>query len=187
MATENFKIPVTNWTQVKIDNAKFILAEAKENLKFLDDQSSRISNRAFSILTILGPISGALIAFVVGQMMKEPLQTTFFTWYAITIIFCLIAIMLILGRLVMPRKFMSLGRPPKDICNDDMLGISLDKELSLIAIVMNEIENCQQKIEYNEIQNDERTILLRQSMKSLVLIFMLAIATLIFYFVFTLF
>lgn len=187
MKTENFKIPVTDWTNVKIENAKFVLAEAKDNLKYLDDQSSRISNRAFSILTVLVPITGALIAFVVGQIMKEAIQSAFIIWYVISIIVCLIAIMFLLGRLVMPRKFMSLGRPPKDICNDDMLGLSLSKELSMVAIVMNEIENCQQKIEYNEIQNDKRTKLLSRSMKSLILVFTLAIVTLIICFVFNLF
>ena len=174
MTTDKFQIPVSDWTLVGIDNAKFVLLEAQTYAQYLSDVSSRITARAFSILTVLVPITSALIAYVVGQTMKDN-PNYFITYYIVLIVIGLIATMFFLGKTIMPRLFMPLGRKPIEICNDEMLGVTLSKKLSLISIVLNEIENCQQKIDFNELQNTSRNKMLNSCMKAIGILFAIAI------------
>ena len=178
--TPKFQIPVSDWEEVKIENAKFVLTEAQTYAKDLSEASGHITARAFSILTIFIPITSALIAFVVGESMKGN-PNYFITFYIIVIVTSLIVIMFFLGKLVLPRLFMPLGRQPAAICSDEMLGVKLTKELSIIAIVLNEIEDCQQKIEYNECQNNQRIKMLERIMKAGGVLFAIAIITIAVY------
>lgn len=180
MTTEKYKIPVSDWKKVGIDNAKFILTEAQTYAKYVSEESGHITARAFSILTVLIPITSALIAFVVGQTMKGN-PNYFITCYIIAIVTGFIVIMFFLGKLVMPRLSMPLGRIPSNICTDEMLGINHTKELSMIVIVLNEIEDCQQKIEYNEDQNNLRTKKLHMCMKAIGILFAIAIIAIALY------
>lgn len=181
METKSFEMPVSDWTKVKIDNALFILNEAKDYLKNLSDISVRITARAFSILTVLIPITSALIAYLVGQSTKGISNIHFIIYYVSFIIIVLIVIMFFLGILINPRGYMPLGRRPVDLCSDEMLGVNLTAQLSIIALVLSEIETCQAKIDFNERQNIERTNLLKRCIKSVAILFALSSAALLTY------
>jgi hypothetical protein len=181
MESQNFKIPVSDWTEVGIDNAKFVLAEAQSYVKYLSDVSGRITARAFSILTVLATITSALIAFVVKQAIDSPTTNTFITYYTVAIVIVLIAIMFALGKVVMPRLFMPVGRSPIEISNDELLGVTMEKKLSFVALVMNEIENSQNKIDFNERQNAERQTLLNYCIKAVGVLFALSTVTITIY------
>ncbi|HLP20464.1 MAG TPA: hypothetical protein VK174_09190 [Chitinophagales bacterium] len=181
MESQNFKIPVSDWTEVGIENAKFVLSEAQSYLRYLSDVSGRITARAFSILTVLATITSALIAFVVKQALDSPSTSNFITYYTVAIVIALIMIMFALGKVVMPRLYMPVGRSPVELCNDEMLGVTLEKNLSLVALIMNEIENNQNKIAFNERQNAERQTLLNYCLKVVGVLFALSTVTITIY------
>lgn len=187
MKTEKFEIKVDDWKLVGIENAKFVLNEAQAYVTYLSDVSSRITARAFSIIVLFFPIIGLFIAFIVKQSMNMPNSNQFLTFYTIAITIALIVIMYGLGKIVRPRLFKPIGRAPKEICNNELLGVTLEKELSMIAIVFNEIENCQDKIDYNEQQNEERTKNLDFYLKSIGFLFALSTMVTTIYFCITLF
>jgi hypothetical protein len=62
-----FKIEVANWQSIKIENARHILLEAKDYLRYLPEAADKVTARAFTILTTLLPITSALLIFIVNQ------------------------------------------------------------------------------------------------------------------------
>lgn len=170
MEKKGFEIPVSDWSLVKIENAKFILNEAQNYVKYLSEVSQRITARAFSALTILVPITSALMAFVIREILEHE-KINYVVYYSLVIVITLIYVMYLLGKIVMPRMYMPVGRSPKELCDDNMLGVKDESELSFVALVLNEIEACQVKIDYNEEQNMERKGLLDKSLKIIALIF----------------
>jgi hypothetical protein len=152
MTKNNFKIQVSDWTKINVDNAKFILEEAKDYVKYLSDASDKITNRAFAILAILIPITSALIVFVVNEGIK-PVDS-----YEAIYNLLFIAIIAL-----------------RDLCIKEFLGIDFDAELAKLSIVLGEIEASQVKIDYNEKQVSDRTKLLKYLMLSIGILFILII------------
>jgi hypothetical protein len=178
MSEKKFKIQVPDWTKINIDNAKFILAEAKEYVRYLSDESNKITNRAFAILAILIPITSAVMIFVVNNAIKPVDGYKNITYLLFIVIIVLIGIMFGLSKIVFPRMFMPLGRQPREICISEFLGVDFDAELAKLSIVLGEIEASQVKIDYNEKQNVYRTTLLKYLMLSIGILFILIIVTL---------
>ena len=181
MSDQKFKIEVSDWTKISIDNAKFILEEAKSYVKYLSDASDKITNRAFAILAILIPITSAMLVFVVNEKVKPILSDNVIPYLLLSVIIGLIAIMFCLSKIVFPRMFMPLGREPKQIATDEFLAVNFDVELAKHSIVLNEIENCQSKVDYNKTQNSQRMKQLEYAMLSLGILFVLATSIIIGY------
>jgi hypothetical protein len=181
MTPQKFKIEVSDWTKINIESAKFILEEAKTYVKYLSDTSDKITNRAFAILAILIPITSALIVFSVNERFKPLIGDKVISYLMLFVIIGLIATMFGLSSIIFPRMFMPLGREPKQICTPEFLSVNFDIELAKLSMVLNEIENCQAKVDYNKSQNSNRTKQLKHAMLSLGLIFVIATSTLIGY------
>ncbi len=176
---EKFKISVEDWTKINSENAKFILEEAKDYTKYLSDSSDKITNRAFAILAILIPITSALIIFVVNEEIKPVDGYKTITYLLFVVIMGLIAIMFGISKIVFPRMFMPLGREPRDMCSEDLLGVGLTDDLAKLSIILSEIEASQVKIDYNEQQIAHRTTLLKNLMLSIGILFALIVLTLL--------
>ena len=181
MSYQKFKIEVSDWTKINIDNAKFILDEAKAYVKYVSDVSDKITNRAFSILAILIPVTAALMVFVVNEKVKPVFSDKVIMNLLLLVIVGLIAIMFGLSKIVFPRMFMPLGREPKQICTPEFLSVNLDVKLAQLSIVLKEIENCQTKVDYNEGQNGRRTKQLEYAMLSIGFLFVIATSIIIGY------
>ncbi len=181
MSPQKFKIEVSDWTKINVDNAKFILEEAKTYVKYLSDTSDKITNRAFAILAILIPLTSALIVFSVNERFKPVIGEKVIFYLMFFVIIGLIAVMFGLSTIVFPRMFMPLGREPKQICTAEFLSVNFDIDLAKLSMILNEIENCQSKVDYNKSQNSRRTKQLKIAMLSLGLIFVIATSIIICY------
>jgi hypothetical protein len=175
---DKFTIKVPDWTKININNAKFILGEAKDYVKYLNDASDKITNRAFAILAILIPITSALTIFIINEQVKPVDDYKDVCYLLYIVIIGLIAIMFGLSKIVFPRMFMPLGREPKDLCTKSFLGIDIEIKLAELSIILNEIEAAQLKIDYNEKQVSNRTYLLKFLMLSIGVMLILVILTL---------
>lgn len=186
MIEKPYYVPVSDYRKAGIENCKFIYQNAFEYVKDTTERSNRITVRAFSIITILIPITSAIIAFLYNQVQTGSINKPILFSLTVIVVLCLLVIMLMLGSVIFPRLFMPVGREPKLVADDEMLGVSLEKEYALIALYINEIENCQAKIEYNLLQNLNRTRLLKKAMLSLLALMFSYVITLVTLFFFTL-
>ncbi|MBU1759227.1 MAG: hypothetical protein KKB19_00100, partial [Bacteroidetes bacterium] len=176
-----FKIEITDWTNIDLVNAKFILSEAKDFCKYQNDNSDKITNRAFSILSILLPIVATLIIFIVKEKSTPTFSDDLVFKLLSFVVIVLLIIMFFLSQVVFPRMFMPLGREPKDLCSSDFLGTTLKKENAQIALVLNEIEATQLKINYNKKQNLTRTTKLKWSLISIGILCLISLSIVFFH------
>lgn len=160
---EKFKIVSPDWTKIDVANAKFILQEAKDYLKCQEDNSQRITNRAFTILSILIPILTALLVFIVQQKIHPSFNFGFVVFLCCSVI-ALMMVMFLLAKIVFPGYFFTVGRPPRDLCIPEFLGFGIETELAHLALILNEIEANQYKIDCNGAQIIQRTNRLKFAM-----------------------
>jgi hypothetical protein len=161
-----YQIPVSSWKATKVENLKLVNEQGESYLKYLSEVSQRITARAYSIITVLVSINTALMIYLVSESAKTEIRNDFLFFFSLGVIVAIIVLIVITSRLIMPRSYMPVGRAPKEVCNDGMLGVNeADDELSLKAYLMNEIENCQVKIDFNESQNGQRNLLISKIVK----------------------
>ena len=152
-----WKIQVNDWEKINKESAMFIINEADKFLKYTIEVSDKITTRAFSFLLITLTILIGIIGFTF-QSYKEcsALSPNLICNFLFAIMLIIVSVFLIL--IVSPRFFMMTGRSPKEIAiNEFLCNDSLTPELSYLALILNEIENYQAKIEYNIDQNQKRT------------------------------
>ena len=171
MIPPKFTIDITEWKTVNIESAKYILHESNTYLKYQVDSTDKITNRAFSILTLLIPITSVIVAFFINEKYKPVYCDRSLNILLLIVLVALISIMFFLGKLVFPRLFMPLGREPRVIAIQDFL-INAD---SYLALVLAEIETAQERMDYNEIEIAARVKTLKNSMISLWAIFIFAV------------
>lgn len=184
METKTFTIAVSDWHKVSTNCAQLIFSEAKSYLEYLNMVCDKITARAFSIFTLLMPITSALIVFLVNQIMRSAGKFQFLTLFTVAIISALIVIMFQLGILIRGRGFMSLGHAPKDLCTDKFLGVTMQEDDSLKALLLGAIESYQKKISFNETQNSARIQSLNFCIKEIgLLLVSSALAAIIYFFI----
>lgn len=71
---KSYKIPFEDWDKVDLNNAEFILAEAKEYEKYLSAESDRITERAFAMIRILLPTVIVLVGLFVKSTYNSSLS-----------------------------------------------------------------------------------------------------------------
>ncbi len=172
---------IEDWSLINIDNARFILKEASVRVNYLLEIGSKISDRVFTILSLLFPIEAALVAFVVIEKMKGQLSDRIITNLLFFVLVSLVIVMIFLGKIVLPRLSIPAGREPKEICLQKELLIDDESKTANLAIILNEIENCQNKIDFYNSQNVRRTSELKLCMLSVLAIVIIAISTILVY------
>lgn len=172
---------VEDWTTINVDNARFILEESKSRVNYLLEIGNKISDRVFTILSLLFPIEAALVAFVVVEKMKGQLSDKIITNLLLFVLVSLVIVMIFLGKIVLPRLSIPAGREPKEICSQKEFLIDDGSKTVNLAIILNEIENCQNKIDFCSLQNIRRTSELKLCMLSILAIVIIAISTILVY------
>lgn len=165
-----FKILKTNWKNFSIDSVEFILNENKDYLDYTLAESDKITNRSFSLLLLISTILSAIIGFTyskIGNLLFDKI---------VYVNFCLIVLLsftvIFLGKLIFPRQIMAKGRIPTELAKQEFLNNpKLNKEEHYLALVIQEIENCQKKISYNLQSNSERLSDLKGIIFFLIIIF----------------
>jgi len=182
MSNEPKIINVSDWKSIEIENIKFILTEGQSYFKFLSDAKIRITSKAFSIITILIPICSILTAYISKSISNEQFTNKGLVCFVIAILIMLLYILFRLGKIIKPKNSMPFGREPFELFKDErMLGINWDKDLSIKALVIAEIENTQAKIEYNRENNKHIQEELDKSMMLIGYLFVAATVAIIAY------
>lgn len=156
MTDEIWEIDPENKKHLDKDIAQFILEQGEKTLRHTIEISDKTTARAFNMLLILLPISSTVIGFLINEVKnaKSYKEIDIYFFGCITII-CTVALMYVV-KLIYPRKTMEIGREPKNIAVNNMLQNDKSPEEKLRVIKLNEIRNCQYKIDYNRKQNAQR-------------------------------
>lgn len=156
MSNETWSIDPENKKQIDGNLAGFIIEHADKSLRHTIEVADKATNRAFTLLLILLPITSTFIGLLVNEIKeKHKYRTLDLYFFGILIIICLTALGMLV-KLIFPRDSMVAGREPKDILTNEMLQNELSAEKKLLAFKFNEIKNYQFRITYNRQQNAQR-------------------------------
>lgn len=157
-----WRTDIQNWTRINKDLINFYLNQAEAELKASLDVHDKVTQRAFTILTILIPVLSISFGYLIRQM-SEHNADKFLLVIAILVLIAASVALFFLIQLIFPRQWMILGRQPKEILisaavdsNDE-----LTPEQLYVGIVMGELENIQYKIDYNWAYNIQRLKILK--------------------------
>ncbi|MDG5490587.1 hypothetical protein [Psychroserpens sp. SPM9] len=167
---KNFKIPKTKWKSFPIDSAKFILEEGKDYLDYTLKESDKITNRAYSLIILLSTILAAIVGYTFTKITTDSISSVIVMNLYFS--FAISGFILFLATLVFPRSIMQKGRIPSKLAQEKFLTNSkLTSEEIYLSYVIREIENTQDKINYNLNKNRQRRIKLEVSLYFITVLF----------------
>lgn len=153
----SWNIETSDWTKITLKSASFILDQAEKSIKYSIEVSDKITNRAFALTIILMSGITALIGLLAKEFSKDVYSGTLVIFYIGIIVSAIVALFYLI-KISFPRLFMMVGRSPKEIAIPAML----ETEFSELSLILNEIENSQRKIDFNDNQNQERITILKK-------------------------
>lgn len=148
------EIESSNWKTINLPSLEFILREAQTRISFTNDVSSRISNRAYSILTILITLLSVFIGLISS---KYQMMNSFVFLLLLSLVIAFMVAMSLLVSLISPRQFYPSGRIPSELNKEKFY--HGDDALRLLLI--NELTNCDSIIRSNNDINEKRARLLK--------------------------
>ncbi len=150
-----WRIEIEDWRSISVSAAKTIFEEAKEHFDFTHEIAEKITSRAFSLLILLVPIFSLYIGLFIRIDKATTPEAILYVLVALVFVVCLMMLLYI----IFPHLYMFPGREPKELFEGNFFDLELeDQEL---AIVLNEIEACQFKIDVNSKSNSRRLQLLK--------------------------
>jgi hypothetical protein len=160
---KQFKIPKKNWKSIPLDSAKFILEEGKDYLDYTLKESDKITNRAYSLVILLSTVLAAIVGYTFTKLTSESFSSIFVMNLYFS--FVLSGFIIFLATLVFPRSTMQKGRIPSKLAQESLLlNPKLNSDEIYLSYVIREIENTQDKIDFNLIKNKERRTKLEVSL-----------------------
>lgn len=150
-----WKIELENWKSVDITAANVIYAEANKYLTSTHDVAEKITNRAFNVFVILVPVFSLTFGYLFTLKQSNGYVNIIYAVGLLVVVGC----SFFLFRVIFPFSFHNPGRKPKELFVSQFF--VLDTKEQHLAIVLNEIEICQLKIEHNENVNSTRLKTLR--------------------------
>lgn len=170
-----FKIRNADWKSIPVDSIIFILSEAKDYLDYTISESDKITTRAYSIVLLLFAILSGIIGFTFKELATANFSKILMINFCLS--FTIVFLLYHLGHLVFPRKIMAKGRIPKELALPQFLTNSkLSKEENYLALIIQEVENCQKKIDFNLLKNEHRQKRLKNIMMAIAVLFPLYLA-----------
>ncbi|MFD1015733.1 hypothetical protein [Winogradskyella rapida] len=160
---KHFKIPKNNWKSIPLDSAKFILEEGKDYLDYTLKESDKITNRAYSLVILLSTVLAAIVGYTFTKLTSESFSNIFVMNLYFS--FVLSGFIIFLATLVFPRSIMQKGRIPSKLAQESLLlNPKLNSGEIYLSYVVREIENTQDKIDFNLIKNADRRTKLEVSL-----------------------
>lgn len=168
----NYKMDKKKWKNFPKESLEFILNEGKDYLGYTLNESDKITNRAYSIILLLFAILSGVVAYTFNRMIIGGYEMI------ICLNFCLIISLVILlfylGCLIFIKTIMAKGRIPKTIALSNLLiNPKLSEDEVYISYLIQEIENVQNKIDFNLVKNEKRQNRLKLVMVSIAFISLL--------------
>ncbi len=166
---EKFDPFTENWHKWPEPVVRFFFSQAEAKLKQTIEAGRKITDRADSLL-------GTTVAFfliLLGYWVKSIVEKAAFSFLIFIAGFAslvMFGVIVLLMRLLFPRKVMPIGRDPRELVNDDFLVQGYEDTQLTIAIILRECQSYQECIEFNENDNNQRLRLLKIALYSLILI-----------------
>ncbi|MGN6212034.1 hypothetical protein [Parafilimonas sp.] len=133
---------------------KFIFGQSEKKLDDTIKVSDLITSRTNNLITIISAIIIALSAYIIQQWQTGDINNKI--WSAIAGFVYLISLIVYIIRNILPNNYYVPGLYPKDVVIDKYYKTKFPKDVSLIFVIMNEIENYEFRISSNEKLNDDR-------------------------------
>ena len=145
---EEWEIKVDDYEKLSVDVLSKILAEGEKYFDSLVDDHNSLSNKSFTILSILITVLAVLVSFILDKI-GEPLSIN--SKAIILIVFTLLGILsyciCLLLLIIYPKEMMGKGDLPKPINYNDLIKIKKDDQLFIF--IYNSIGTIQTKIDFN--------------------------------------
>lgn len=148
----NFVKP-SHYAQITKDEAKFIFEQSEKHLKDQIDTSQQISAKTTTLLTVTCGILVGLIGFGINRWISADFDNLIGATFCCSVY--LYIVIAVLFKNVRPSPYQSVGLHPRDIF-DDKLFNNANKEYRMEALYINEIIECQKRIDFNKQTNDIR-------------------------------
>lgn len=151
----NFKLPKKNWKLFPKDSMTFILNESKEYLGYTLNESDKITNRAFSLVLVLTTILISILGFTFSRMISNEIDKTVYLNIYLSII--ITGFIVYLSTLIFPKQMMQKGRKPNQLAKESLLiNEKLTHEEIYLSFIIREVEDIQDKIDFNLAKNEKR-------------------------------
>jgi hypothetical protein len=158
-----WKTDILYWDKISKDIYLYMFQQGEKALQITQDAHEKITVRAFTLLSIVVPILSVVISYFINHpMMPAPLKAM--TAFASVTGFILIWL---LAKLVLPRKRMNVGSPPNRLFTAEALignievFQQLDDDTKFKALMSEELQGIQYRIDYNEAIHKNRVFILK--------------------------
>lgn len=154
---EKFRLKLTDWTKIPIETAQLLLDESSEYVSYTVAFAEKITQRGYAFSVIIIAAIGGLL----GKLLTIKIETSFdcaLFWLLSVSVIVMFLIGILNTKLIFPFALIQKGRSLEKIGNQNYLAPShlKDKNISHLSFLLAEIENNQNKIEYNQNENLRR-------------------------------
>jgi len=138
---------------IKPEEAKFIFEQGEKHLKDQIETSQQIGTKTTTLLTVVSSLLIGVIGFAITRWSTSGFDSLIAT--AITGSLYLYYIVHLLLENIKPQLYRSVGLHPRDIFDDRVFRLE-NKEYRMEALYINEIKECQKRIDFNSEKNNGR-------------------------------
>jgi len=164
---EKFNPFTENWNKWPESTVKFFFSQAEAKLKQLIDAGRRITDRANMLLTTTTTLFLVILGYILKTIVDGDGLRILLVIAGIDA-FILFAVIVMLLRLMFPRKVMSVGRDPKELITESFLHEKYQDTDITIAVMLTECQSYQECIEFNEKDNNQRLKSLKIALYTLI-------------------
>lgn len=158
----DWQVPPEAFHYLDKESAKFLFDAAEKRLKHLLENSDRTTNRAIGLASLLIPLLAFLLTSLSNHYFAQPPKSL----SCLLLVFCWLSlwtcalVINMLVRAAFPRDKHQLGREPHLVLTQDLLENEFyQKEAQYLRLLVQEIEDLQNRIHYMQQQNNQRTAL----------------------------
>ena len=145
------------------EEAKFIFDQAEKHLKDQIETGAQINTKATTLLTVISGLMIALIGFAITRWTANS-KADLLVWSTLLGSLYLYFIVWTLLKALQPKLYVPVGLHPKDMFTDDAIN-ERNKDYRLKAFYINEIKECQMRIDRNKDTNEDRWALVIKALK----------------------
>lgn len=161
-----WKTDIDNFENLTVEDAKFLFSQAEKKLDDTIKVSESITNRSYSIITLLVGILSATSGIFLKSIIENGIKY-YQSILTIVAILYLIGCLFLLIWNISATKYWTLGSEPQHLCKNVFFTDQVPANLRTIFLIINEVENYQERIEVNLEKNRTRFILLRNVIRAM--------------------
>jgi hypothetical protein len=151
---------------IKPDQAKFVFEQSEKHLKDQIDTSQQIATKTTTLLTVVSGLLIGLVGFGITRWSTGRFDDLIATTIGCAI-YLYVTIYILLNN-IKPYQYKSVGLHPRRIFDDSMFNLA-NEDYRIEALYINEIIECQKRIDFNKDVNDARWGRFKKALRLVVL------------------